>query len=170
MVRSKLPIIAVVGAFTIALFTAGAVTAAPASARPPTTPPQAFGWVHNGASPRCLDSGIPANAQLWNCSGSTYQNWTLGYYGQLFGNSPVGCLDDGAGANGSGAYLTTCNGSSHQIWVQGANGSLVNAGSGRCLDADAGTIGQQGTRVQVWDCDGWAGQRWTFQYYEGVDF
>lgn len=31
----------------------------------------------------------------------------------------------------------------------------------RCLDADAGFRGLNGTKVQLWDCDGWAGQDWT---------
>jgi hypothetical protein len=31
---------------------------------------------------------------------------------------------------------------------------------GRCLDADAGAIGANGTKVQLWDCNGWPNQTW----------
>jgi hypothetical protein len=123
------------------------------------------GHVYNGASPRCLDSGVPQNAQLWNCSSSIYQQWVFLFNGTIHGNSPDGCLDDGAGLNGSGAFLNACNGSLSQTWSQSqyGYGYIVNLASGRCLDADSGTIGGQGTKVQVWDCNGGANQNWYFE-------
>lgn len=135
-------------------------------------PVQAFspaiyhGHVYNGASTRCLDSGIPANAQLWTCSTAIYQDW---WYNaglnarRIVGNSPSGCLDDGAGLNGSGAFLTACTGSLHQKWDY-LGAAMVNEGSGRCLDADEPTLGHNGTKVQVWDCNGGANQQWYFEF------
>jgi ricin-type beta-trefoil lectin protein len=161
MIGSRVRKMILAGLLALGVGAAGLVATTPAQASPP--PNQGWGEVYNGASPRCLDSGVPANAQLWNCSGSIYQYWVFTGLGRIKGNSPSGCLDDGAGLVGSGAFLTSCNGSSHQIW--GYDGvSLVNMASGLCLDADLGTIGQQGTRVQVWTCTGGANQAWYFQY------
>src|SRR6266540_2701085 len=32
-----------------------------------------------------------------------------------------------------------------------------------CLDADNSTLGQNGTVVQVWECNGWLNQAWAFE-------
>jgi hypothetical protein len=42
----------------------------------------------------------------------------------------------------------------------GSYRNLVNEDSGRCLDADANTIGGNGTKVQLWDCNGQTQQYW----------
>ena len=124
------------------------------------------GHVYNAASPRCLDSGIPTNAQLWKCSTSIYQQWTFSQEdGHIRGNSPPGCLDAGYGLNGSGAFLTTCSNSASQIWQHYGTGfGPVWAYTGRCLDADLNTINQQGTKVQVWNCSGGSNQQWQFEF------
>jgi len=125
----------------------------------------AYGHVFNGDSPRCLDSGTLNGAALFNCSTSVYQQWTYTLNGRIIGNSPTGCLDDGAGLDGSRVFLTTCNGSASQTWYGIAGGGqFVNAASGRCLDADLGTIGGQGTKVQVWSCSGGSNQTWRFEF------
>jgi hypothetical protein len=122
------------------------------------------GHVYNGASTRCLDSGTVANAQLWPCSTSTYQHWSYNPRGgQIVGNSPTGCLDDGAGTNGTGVPLVTCTGASSQKWTYDGSNRMVNQASGRCLDADLGTINQNGTKVQVWDCGSGTNQQWFFE-------
>lgn len=33
----------------------------------------------------------------------------------------------------------------------------------RCLDADLGTIGPNGTKVQLWGCNGWDNQSWSYE-------
>lgn len=145
----------------------GLAAATSASAIPPDPQPNPTGHVYNGDSPRCLDSGTTQGALLFNCSTSIYQQWTYRLRtGQFVGNSPTGCLDDGAGVNGSRVFLTACTGSLHQKWYNngGGYGSFVNAASGRCLDADLGTIGGQATLVQVWDCNGWSNQQWYFEF------
>jgi hypothetical protein len=163
MIRRRLTL---AGFLTLLLTTVGVATVAgPASAIP--DPPTFYsGHVYNGGSPRCLDSGIVTNAQLWTCSSSPYQQWTYSprpAQRAIRGNAPSGCLDDGAGLNGSGVFLTSCNGSLHQKWDL-YGGLIVNAASGRCLDADLGTIGGQGTKVQVWDCSGGSNQQWAFEF------
>ena len=121
------------------------------------------GHVYNGASTRCLDSGTTSNAQLWPCSTSIYQQWVYNpRNGQIVGNSPTGCLDAGAGTNGTGVPLVTCTGSASQKWTYSGN-QMINLASGRCLDADLGTINQNGTKVQVWDCSGGSNQQWYFE-------
>jgi hypothetical protein len=140
-----------------------AVMAIPAQAQPHLI--HYYGHVYNGDSTRCLDSGTVNNAQLWTCSNSIYQQWS--YYprvGAIVGNSPTGCLDDGAGTNGTGVPLVTCTGALSQKWTYDANFRLVNQASGRCLDADLGTIGSGGTKVQVWDCGSGTNQQWYFEF------
>jgi hypothetical protein len=139
------------------------VVAVPAQAQPFNQ--YYSGHVYNGGSPRCLDSGTPTNAQLWTCSTSIYQQWTYNTRGgQIVGNSPTGCLDGGAGTNGTPVPLVTCTGALSQKWTYNGNFQMVNRASGRCLDADTGTIGGGGTKIQVWDC--WAGtnQQWYFEF------
>jgi hypothetical protein len=140
------------------------VVAGPAQAQrfPPVN---YYGHVYNGGSPRCLDSGTPRNAQLWTCSTSIYQQWTYNArFGEIVGNSPTGCLDGGAGTNGTPVPLVACTGALSQKWTYNGNFQLVNRASGRCLDADLNSIGYGGTPVQVWDC--WAGtnQQWYFEF------
>ncbi|MBB5867173.1 hypothetical protein F4553_000552 [Allocatelliglobosispora scoriae] len=153
----------VVATVALAIVATLSLSAAPAQAVPPEIPVPPHGHVYNGASPRCLDSGVPAFSQLWTCSTSTYQNWTLTRLGTIRGQSPAGCLDAGAGTNGTGVPLVACSGSLSQKWTW--NGStIVSQSSGRCLDADLATIGSGGTKVQLWDCAGGTNQQWYFEF------
>ena len=149
--------------FVLTMVLAIGVLSAVAARRLHAFPTIYSGHVYNGASTRCLDSGTTSNAQLWPCSTSIYQYWTFNpRNGEIVGNSPTGCLDDGAGTNGTGVPLVTCTGAASQKWTY--NGSqMVNQASGRCLDADLGTINQNGTKVQVWDCSGGTNQQWFFE-------
>ncbi|WP_084556812.1 RICIN domain-containing protein [Hamadaea tsunoensis] len=142
----------------IGLVVAG--TATPAAALPQPVP---HGHVYNAGSPRCLDAANPAAITLRTCSAAATQSWN-GLAGNIRLPATHQCLDDGAGLNGSVVFLATCTTSAHQKWSGSATGSTYyNAGSGRCLDADTGTIGQNGTKVQVWDCVGLANQVWSFE-------
>jgi hypothetical protein len=151
-----------VAAFLTLLFALLPLAAA-GTAQAFVNPVLAYGEVHNADSTRCLDSGTPSGALLFNCSGSTYQHWVYTTSLNILGNSPSGCLDDGAGNNGSRVFLTTCTGSASQKWTD-VSGKIVNVASGKCLDADLGTIGEQGTIVQVWSCTGALNQVWTFEF------
>ncbi len=146
--------------FALLPFATGSAQASPGL---PTLPPH--GQVYNGDSPRCLDSGTPTGALLFNCSTSIYQLWVYNRSDEIVGNSPTGCLDDGAGQNGSRVVLKPCTGSTSQQWIGDPfGGTFVNVASGKCLDADLGTIGGQGTIVQVWSCGGASNQIWSFQF------
>jgi hypothetical protein len=81
------------------------------------------------------------------------------------------CLDADNGThgqNGTKVQLWQCNGWDNQAWflvpIPGKPSgwyTITNLGHNRkCLDADNGTIGGNGTRVQMWDCNGWVNQQW----------
>ncbi len=118
-----------------------------------------------GYGGKCVDvaSGSSANGtpvQLYDCNGSTAQQWTVGSDGTL--RALGKCLDlTAAGtANGTQAQLYDCNGTGAQQWSEGSSKTLVNPASGRCLDA-TGPSSANGTRLQIWDCTGAANQQWT---------
>ena len=140
-----------------------------------------FGRVQNGYSGRCLDSGTVTDTLLFNCSTSIYQQWVWtpdNRSGQanlytIQGHDPVGCLDGGAGLNGTLVAMTPCDGSYRQKWGYSVNPfdsrrttyQIQNLESGRCLDADLASINYQGTKVQLWDCNSNAyNQKWYFEY------
>jgi hypothetical protein len=43
----------------------------------------------------------------------------------------------------------------------GYSGTMTSGYDGRCLDADLNTINANGTRVQLWDCNGQPQQKWS---------
>jgi hypothetical protein len=52
--------------------------------------------------------------------------------------------------------LSAVTGSAHA-----STGAVIrNYQSGKCLDADANFLGQNGDRVQLWDCNGGDNQKW----------
>jgi len=162
MIRTSRRKVGVAGFLTLLVALLPFAAAGTAQALPALTP---HGHVYNGDSPRCLDSGTTKGALLFNCSTSIYQYWVYNRSDEIVGNSPTGCLDDGAGLNGSRVFLTACTGSASQKWIgDGDGGTFVNAASGKCLGADLGTIGEQGTIVQVWSCGGGSNQNWTFEF------
>ena len=48
-----------------------------------------------------------------------------------------------------------------------ATGVFVSRQDGRCLDADVSGPTHDGTKVQVWQCNGWLNQTWTW-YTDGT--
>jgi hypothetical protein len=79
------------------------------------------------------------------------------------------CLDaDWANTNnGQGTKLWDCApGSTVQQWTYNKNGNseftVQVSGRERCLDADLGTINANGTKVQLWDCNGSEQQHWVW--------
>jgi len=120
-------------------FAALSATAGPASGV--TIPPH--GHIYNGDSPRCLDSGTPADAQLWTCTDVSYQKWLYTGNSTIAANSTGGgggCLDAGAGLNGSLVHVAACSGATSQKWFW-TGSEIISQATGRCLDADLGTIG-----------------------------
>ncbi len=47
-----------------------------------------------------------------------------------------------------------------QKWQAGTDGSLKNTNSGLCLD-DPNSSTTEGTRLQIYTCNGTAAQKWT---------
>ena len=57
------------------------------------------------------------------------------------------------------------------IGVLTANTPFYSNHDGRCLDSDVSSPTHNGTKVQIWNCNGWNNQKWTFAstgdgYYE----
>jgi chitinase len=124
------------------------------------------GSLITGYGGKCVDVAGASSAngtavQLYDCNGTTAQQWTAGTDGTL---KALGkCMDVAAAgtANGTQIQLYDCNGTGAQQWSKGANNSLVNPASGKCLDA-TGPSSANGTRLQIWTCTGAANQQWTF--------
>ncbi|MCM4078118.1 ThuA domain-containing protein [Paractinoplanes hotanensis] len=117
-----------------------------------------------GATGKCVDVSGGSSAdgtkiQLWGCTGSAHQQWTVNGNTLRSLNKCMG-VAGGSTANGALVQLSTCNGSGGQNWAPGANGSLVNPQSGKCLDAN-GAGSADGTQLIIWTCHGAANQRWT---------
>ena len=117
-----------------------------------------------GYGGRCVDVAAASSAngtavQLYDCNGTTAQNWTVSSDGSL--RALGKCLDVAAAgtADGSKEQIYDCNGTNAQKWSS-SNGALVNTGSGKCLDA-TGNSSANGTRLQIWSCSGSANQKWT---------
>ncbi|MCX5215026.1 RICIN domain-containing protein [Kitasatospora sp. NBC_00240] len=119
-----------------------------------------------GLAGKCLDVAAAGTAngtavQLYDCNGTTAQNWTLGTDGTV--RALGKCLDvtGGATADGSKVQLWDCNGSGAQQWTYSPGShDIVNPAANKCLDA-TGNSSANGTRVQIWTCTGAANQKWT---------
>ncbi|WP_410564426.1 RICIN domain-containing protein [Amycolatopsis sp. cmx-4-61] len=130
-----------------------------------TTPPAGTAGPITGIGGKCVDVAGANNAngtavQLYDCNGTTAQQWTAGSDGSL---KALGkCLDvTSAGtANGTTTQLWDCNGSGAQKWTANGSKNLVNTGSGKCLDA-TGNSSANGTRLQIWTCGSGTNQKWT---------
>jgi hypothetical protein len=111
-----------------------------------------------------VDTNTPISGnkvQLWDCNGVPGQQWSAGTDGTLrsFGK----CLNivGNATANFSPVELRDCNGTGGQQWVSRTDGSLYNPQSGRCLD-DPQRVIDNGTQLQIYDCNRLATQVWRF--------
>ncbi|GGV58249.1 beta-xylanase [Streptomyces longisporoflavus] len=129
-----------------------------------TTPPTDGAQIKGVGSGRCLD--VPnagttdgTQVQLWDCSGSTNQQWTATASGELkvYGNK---CLDAAGTGNGAKVQIYGCSGADNQKWRLNSDGSIVGVQSGRCLDA-VGTGTANGTLIQLYSCSNGSNQRWT---------
>ncbi len=129
-----------------------------------TTPPTGGGQI-TGVGGKCVDVAGASSTngtavQLYDCNGSTAQQWTAGADGTV--RALGKCLDvAGAGStDGTQIQLYDCNGTNAQKWSANSAKNLVNAGSGKCLDA-TGNSSANGTRLQIWSCGSGANQKWT---------
>ncbi|WOO78205.1 Endo-1,4-beta-xylanase A [Vanrija pseudolonga] len=111
------------------------------------------GWLGNGNA-----------IQLWGCSPDDNANqlWALAKNGHITSaKEPSKCLDAGENAvSGSSVHLWDCyEGLAQQTWIV-ENGAVRLQGANLCLDITDGKV-QDGTRLQVWECDGEWNQKWT---------
>ncbi|BCY08245.1 arabinofuranosidase catalytic domain-containing protein [Actinoplanes sp. L3-i22] len=129
---------------------------------------QADGSLRNPQSGRCVDSpnGNTANGtrlQLWDCNGAAAQKFAVNGGGVTAG--PGGkCVDvagDDNGGNLTAVQLWDCQTfGTDQHWFHQSNGALRTLG--RCLDIN-GNGTANGTQVELYDCNGVAGQVWQQQ-------
>jgi len=118
----------------------------------------------SGLAGKCADVAGANSAngtaiQLYDCNGSSAQQWTVATDGSI--RSLGKCMDaTGAGtANGTTIQLYDCNGSGAQRWTVSSAKDIVNTAANRCLDV-TGNNSANGTRLQLWDCSGGANQKW----------
>ncbi|GIF52954.1 beta-glucanase (GH16 family) [Asanoa ferruginea] len=130
-----------------------------------TPPPTGGGGRITGIGGKCVDvaGANPANGtavQLWDCNGTTAQQWTWAGDGSV--RALGKCLDvpSGSTANGAKLQLWDCNGSGAQRWTFSGANDIVNPQSNKCMDA-TGNSSANGTRLQIWDCGGGANQKWS---------
>ncbi|MFK4108914.1 ricin-type beta-trefoil lectin domain protein [Streptomyces sp. NPDC002176] len=121
-----------------------------------------------GLAGKCLDvaGGSSANGtavQLYDCNGSTAQQWTVAADGSI---KALGkCLDvvSASTANGAKVQLYDCNGTGAQRWSYNAGtGDVVNSAADKCLDVTDNSSAN-GARAQIWSCTGAANQKWTLR-------
>ncbi|MFJ3799372.1 arabinofuranosidase catalytic domain-containing protein [Streptomyces sp. NPDC090088] len=129
---------------------------------------QADGSLLNPQSGRCLDSpsGATANGtrlQIWDCNGATAQKFSVNGGGPVKGPGGT-CVDvaaDDTGTNGAAVQLWGCQTYAiDQHWYHRSDNTLSTLG--RCLDI-VGNGTANGTKVELWDCDGVGGQKWVQQ-------
>ncbi|MFF8997071.1 lectin [Streptomyces achromogenes] len=121
-----------------------------------------------GLAGKCLDVAGGSSAdgtavQLYDCNGSTAQQWTVQADGSV--RALGKCLDVSSGSTADGAkvQLYDCNGTGAQRWsYDAATGDVVNTAAGKCLDVTDNSSAN-GTRAQIWSCTGAANQRWTLR-------
>ncbi|MEU8929075.1 ricin-type beta-trefoil lectin domain protein [Streptomyces sp. NPDC048409] len=128
-----------------------------------TPPPTGSTGQITGLGGKCVDVAAANSAngtavQMYDCNGTTAQQWTVGSDNTL--RSLGKCMDlaSAGTANGTKVQLYDCNGTGAQVWQRGTGDTLVNPVSGKCLDVtDKSTA--NGARLQIWTCAGGTNQQ-----------
>src|SRR4030081_1005995 len=110
---------------------------------------------------------VPASASSLSVRAPTSSNWPTNggyYYLQNLDGDSSACLDANLNtlpANGTNVQTWGCNGWGNQTWIFYSHSNMdtswftiENYDGGQCLDADANTLPANGTRVQMWGCNG----------------
>lgn len=125
-----------------------------------------------GYNGKCLDADANnlnrngTRIQLWDCNGSTQQNFVFYPDGSIRSATNTGyCLDADLNTianNGTTVQLWSCNGSNQQQWKFNGStfGPIQSIYNNRCLDAHLGAINTNGDKVQLWDCNNSGQQSW----------
>nr|QIY67907.1 hypothetical protein HEP85_43405 [Streptomyces sp. RPA4-2] len=130
-----------------------------------TTPPPPTGSTGQitGLGGKCVDVASASSAngtavQLYDCNGTTAQQWTVGSDNTVRSLGKCMDLTSAGTANGTKVQLYDCNGTGAQVWQPGSGDTLVNPVSGKCLDVtDKSTA--NGARLQIWTCAGGTNQQ-----------
>lgn len=67
----------------------------------------------------------------------------------------------------AGIFTSTAGASAGPLPPDLYNQRISNLFGGKCLDEDISSPPHDGTRVQVWDCNGWTNQQWSY-YSDGT--
>lgn len=116
-----------------------------------------------GLGGKCVDVASASSAngtavQLYDCNGTTAQQWTVGSDNTVRSLGKCMDLTSAGTANGTKVQLYDCNGTGAQVWQPGSGDTLVNPVSGKCLDVtDKSTA--NGARLQIWTCAGGTNQQ-----------
>ncbi|MDP9799736.1 serine/threonine protein kinase [Catenuloplanes nepalensis] len=137
--------------------------AAPTSAAPQViTPVAADRSLVNAGSNRCFavagsNPAAPEPIHIWDCDGTPGTKFTLPGTGalQVLGN----CIQADSPNIGSQLHIAPCTGDLSQTFGLSAGGDLISIPSGKCLDVTGG-IFDNGTPVQLYDCNGTPAQKW----------
>ncbi|MCI3279331.1 ricin-type beta-trefoil lectin domain protein, partial [Streptomyces cylindrosporus] len=118
-----------------------------------------------GLAGKCVDVAGASSAngtavQLYDCNGTSAQNWSNPGDGTL--RALGKCLDvvDRGTADGAAVQLWDCSGGANQQWVVTAANDIVNPAANKCLDVRDNNSAN-GTRLQIWTCAGTANQKWS---------
>ncbi|NEA33893.1 family 16 glycosylhydrolase [Streptomyces sp. SID13031] len=114
---------------------------------------------------KCMDvaGANPADGtpvQLYDCNGSTAQQWTRPGDGTI--RALGKCLDvaGGATADGTKLQIAGCSGNAAQQFTYSGAQDLVNPQANKCVDIPSGST-TNGNRLQIWTCNGSSAQKWT---------
>ncbi|MFB6892593.1 LamG-like jellyroll fold domain-containing protein [Kitasatospora sp. NPDC056327] len=115
---------------------------------------------------KCLDLlGGGTEVGIWDCWNGPNQKFRFNTdnHALIVQNKCVTVHDNDQpqAPNGTPVVLTDCdNLKGGQKWLRQADNSLYNPRSGRCLELPAWNT-TNGTRLNIWDCNTGANQRWT---------
>ncbi|MFJ5218651.1 ricin-type beta-trefoil lectin domain protein [Streptomyces sp. NPDC088354] len=128
-----------------------------------TPPPTGSTGQITGLGGKCVDVAAASSAngtavQMYDCNGTTAQQWTVGSDGTIRALGKCMDLTAAGTANGTKVQLYDCNGTGAQVWQPGSGDTLVNPASGKCLDVtDKSTA--NAARLQIWTCAGGTNQQ-----------
>ncbi|MDX3076176.1 ricin-type beta-trefoil lectin domain protein [Streptomyces sp. MI02-7b] len=128
-----------------------------------TPPPTGSTGQITGLGGKCVDVAAASSAngtavQMYDCNGTTAQQWTVGTDGTIRALGKCMDLTAAGTANGTKVQLYDCNGTGAQVWQPGSGDTLVNPASGKCLDVtDKSTA--NAARLQIWTCAGGTNQQ-----------
>jgi len=138
---------------------------------------QSGGIFYEKAWYKCLDlpGGNTQNGnkiQIWDCNGKSNQAWVFDSWQIHFAGDTSKCLDVPGGdlTNGNQLQIWDCNGQDSQSWGYDSNmqtiylaHSMANVSdASKCMDLKGGDS-TNGNLVEVWDCNGYDNQKWTFK-------